>query len=296
MSKRIALAAAVVAGLCASSQAGWEYTAVTRGEGGPNSQVLGSTVKAWVSGPQARVEFTESGNPMMAAGTYVVSKDAGQTLYFVNPAGKAYSKWDMGGVAGVAGGAMKMMNMKISGAKVETLLEEDGGKILGYPTKHYRFRTSYATDMSFMGLTQSTKTTQEEDVWATAALNDEGLGFWMKKRDIQTGNEDLDQMMKATMEKVQGFPLKRIVATTTEDSTDNRQTVKMTAEVTALKPSNPAANLFEIPAGYQEAPLFPAAGMGAGQGGAGEAGAAGARGTAPDPALLRKMLEGVNRR
>jgi hypothetical protein len=291
MLKRIALVAALAAGLCAPSHAGWEYTAVTRGEGGPNSEMLGSAVKAWISGSQARVDFTESGNPMMAAGTYAVTKDAGKTLYLVNPAEKAYSTWDLEGMAGMAGGAMKMMNMKISGAKVETLLEEDGGKILGYPTKHYRFRTSYATEMNFMGMKQSTKTLQEEDVWATAALNDAALGFWMKKKDFQTGDEELDKMMKGTLDKVQGFPLKRVVATTTEDSAGTRQVVKMTAEVTALKESKPDAKLFEIPAGYQETPLFPAAAMGAGPGKTG-----GSKGTMPDPAMLKKMLEGVNRR
>lgn len=290
MFRKIALIA-VAAGLCATSHAGWEYTAVTRGEGGPNSRMLGSAVKAWIRGGQARVEFTESGNPMMAAGTYAVTPDAGQTLYLVNPSEKAYSKWDLKDMAGLAGGAMKMMNMKISGAKVETLLEEDGGKILGYPTTHYRFRTSYATEMNFMGMNQSTKTVQEEDVWATAALDDQALGFWMKKQDIRTGDEELDRMMKGTMDQVKGFPLRRTVATTTEDGAGTRQTVKMTAEVTALKESTPDAKLFEIPAGYREAPLFPAAGMGARPAGAG-AGPAGM----PDPALLKKMLEGVNRR
>ena len=93
-----------------SARAGWEYTAVTKAEGGKRSEMMGSTVKALVEGNQAKMEFVESGNPMMSAGSYLLLQDAGKRMLLVNPQEKTYTAWDMSGMMGMAGGVMSMMN------------------------------------------------------------------------------------------------------------------------------------------------------------------------------------------
>jgi hypothetical protein len=239
-----------------SSFAGWEYSATTRAEGSQHSEMMNNEMTSWVDGDKAKVEFVKSGSPLTPAGSFVITKDGGKMMYMVNPPNKTYSKWDVASMAGLAGGAMQMMNMKMSTPKVEKLLEEKGGKIAGFATTHYRFRTSYTMEMSFMGIQRSTATVTEEDVWSCAQLNDAGLTAWMNQQGTKTGNEQLDKLVKAEMEKVKGFPLKRVVTTTSKESNGEPQVMKMTTEVSAIKKSSPDAGLFEIPAGYKEAPMF----------------------------------------
>ena len=235
-----------------SARAGWEYTAKTKAEGGPQSAMLGQTVKALVAGDQARIEFIESGNPMMTAGSYLLIQGAGKNMVMVKPQEKTFTTWDMSSLMGLAGGVMGMMNMQIQDPKVEKLLEENGGQVLGYPTKHYRFRTSYTMTMNLMGMKQSTSSVQEEDVWVTAALKEAAFSFQALQQNLKTGNEQLDKLVAAQKGKAEGFPLKTISTHTTRDARGQEHVVKTTMEVTAIKSANPAASAFLVPDGYQE--------------------------------------------
>jgi hypothetical protein len=247
-----------------SSFAGWEYSSVTRAEGSKHSEMMNNQMSSWVDGDKAKIEFVKSGSPLTPVGSFVITKDGGQVMHMVNPQKKTYSKWDVSGLAGLAGGAMQMMNMKVSTPKVEKLLEEKGEKIAGYATTHYRFRTSYTMEMNFMGMQRSTSTVTEEDIWACPQLKDAGLTAWVNQQTSNTGNEELDKLVKAEMGKVKGFPLRRVMTTTTTESSNGEpQVMKLTTEVTAIKKASPAASLFELPAGYQETPMFsPTAGAG----------------------------------
>ncbi|MBN1673764.1 MAG: DUF4412 domain-containing protein [Kiritimatiellae bacterium] len=252
--------------VAATCRAGWEYTAVTQVQGqGRQAGQQGGKVQAWVAGDNARIAFIDSQNQMMKKGTYMVTRDAGKMVYLVDTEKKTYVKWDMKQMMGAAGGMMNMargmMQMKFSEPKVEKLLEEAGDKIVGYATTHYRFRTSYTMEMSFMGQGSSTTTIQEEDIWSTTALDEPGFGLWLKKEDMQTGDKELDALIKAQMEKVEGFPLRRKTVTRTRDNRGQENVTSMTMEVTELKKSEPAADLFEIPAGYRETSMFEAMGM-----------------------------------
>ena len=235
-----------------SARAGWEYTAVTKAEGGKHSEIMGNSIKALVEGDKAKVEFVESGNPMMSAGSYLLIQDAGKSMVLVNPQEKTYTTWNTSSMMGMAGGAMAMMNMQVQDPKVEKLLEENGGKLLDYPTTHYRFRTSYTMSMNFMGMKHSISTLQEEDLWATKALKDAAFSFSAIQNNMKTGNEQLDKLITAQKSKAEGFPLKMITTHTTKDSRGQEQVVKTTMEVTVLKSASPSAAQFRVPAGYQE--------------------------------------------
>ena len=256
MSKKMILVVFVVLCTALSSFAGWEYSAVTRAEGSQHSEMMNSQMTSWVDGDKAKIEFVKSGSPLTPAGSFMITKDGGKIMYMVNPQRKTYSKWDVAGMAGLAGGAMQMMNMKVSTPKVETLLDEKGEKIAGFATRHYRFRTSYTMEMNFMGIQRATSTVTEEDIWSCPDLKDAGLTAWMNQQGLKTGNEQLDKLVKAELEKVKGFPLKRVVATTTKESSGEPKVMKMTTEVVTIKKASPEAGLFELPAGYQEDPMF----------------------------------------
>jgi hypothetical protein len=260
----ITLALMVAAG---AAQAGTYYEAVTRGEGGRGAKMADSTVHAWIDGDNAKIQFVESENPIMGNGTYLITKDGGKTVYLVNPKEKTYATWDMDAMMNFAGGAMKMMNMKFSEPKVEELGHEAGAAILGMPTTHYSYRTSYTMSMSFMGMKNETRTVSEQQIWATPKLAAPAFGVWLRKTPPSFGgNEDLQKLVKAEMEKVHGIPLKVVTKTTsTNEKKGTSETSTTTMEVTKLDETSIPASTFEIPSGYKETQLFPG-GEGEGKG------------------------------
>jgi hypothetical protein len=252
----------------AAAWAGWEYAAVSRGEGSEQAAQANTTIKGWVEGDRAKIEFQASENPMMPAGTYLITSDGGRTLYMVNPEQKSYSKWDMDAMMGFAGGAMKMLGVAFSQPKIEKLAEEKGPSLFGLSTRYYRFRTTYTMTMNFMGMKRSTETTQEEETWATEQLADPGFKAWLNQKPAKTGNAELDKLMEAEIGKmVKGFPLKKITSVTQKDSDGKVQTQKATMEVTSLSKRDVPATAFELPQGYTEQPMFPGLASGAQEGG-----------------------------
>jgi hypothetical protein len=244
--------------VCVSAaSAGLYYEAVTTTQGKGQGDMGNMKVKAWVDGNSAKVEFADSKNEMMKKGTYLLTTDGGTTIYLVNPKEKTYSVWDMNAMMQFAGGAMGMMKMTITDPKVERLLEESGPAILGYPTTHYKSRTSYAMSVSVIGMKSQSTIVKEQETWATTALADAGFGIWLRNAP-KSGNEELDKLVEAEMGMVKGVPLKTVTVTTTTDTKRKKaETSTMTMEVTTLQAMDVAESNFAIPDGYEEVQLFP---------------------------------------
>jgi hypothetical protein len=246
------LAILAAMGVTGAAYAGWQFTTVNTTEGKTPNEKGPATVKMWAQGNAAKIETVDGAIAGMKTGAYMVTKDGGNTMFVVDPDKKTYMKWDMEGMMNMAGGAMKMMNMKFSNLKTEKLLEEAGETIEGFPTRHYRFRTSYDMEMAFMGMKQVSSVVQEQDIWATAKLTDAGMYAWFKKQAFNTGNEDLDKLIKAEREKVKGLALKTITKTTTSDSHGKERVSTSTSLVTDIKETALSPALFEIPSDYTE--------------------------------------------
>jgi hypothetical protein len=257
MTKRIALAVAVMLVLAAPSFAGVVYSAKTTGEGAKGAEMQSSTVRAWVSEGNAKVLFEASENPMTESGSYLITRDGGQTIYLVNPEDKTFAKWDLEAMMQLASGAMKMVNLKITDPKVEKLGESLGEPIIGVPTTHYKFRTSYGMQMKFFGMSQSNTIVQDEEIWSAPSLLDAGFGIWLRKSPPKTGDDQFDALMRSEMQKMNGFPLKRLTVTTTTDKNGKAQTTRTTMEVTEMQMVPIPASTFEIPPDYKETQLLP---------------------------------------
>jgi hypothetical protein len=257
MTKRIALAVAVMLMLAAPSFAGVVYSAKTTGEGAKGAEMQSSTVRAWVSEGNAKVLFEASENPMTESGSYLITRDGGQTIYLVNPEDKTFAKWDLEAMMQLASGAMKMVNLKITDPKVEKLGESLGEPIIGVPTTHYKFRTSYGMQMKFFGMSQSNTIVQDEEIWSAPSLLDAGFGIWLRKSPPKTGDDQFDALMRSEMQKMNGFPLKRLTVTTTTDKNGKAQTTRTTMEVTEMQMVPIPASTFEIPPDYKETQLLP---------------------------------------
>lgn len=245
----------------APSWAGIHYKAKTDTDSAAQKQAAGAagdiTVEGWVSGPSARVEFRESGNPMAKKGTYLLTKDGGKTLYLVNPEDKTYAEWDLQAMMGLVGGIMNgmgpLLKIQFSEPKVEKLLDEDGGTLLGLPTHHTRYRTSYTMTVKVFGMGNASDVVQEQDIWSTTKLQDAGLGAWLRSDPPRTGNAEFDKLLSKEAAKTEGFPLKMVTVSTTTSKKGEKNVTRQTMEVTELDANAtvPAAR-FEIPSGYEE--------------------------------------------
>lgn len=248
------LAAAALA--AAPAHAGLHFKTVTRVEPeGQKPQVI--QAEAWVDGGNARIELTESDNPVMPGGAYLLTKDGGENVVIVDPEEKTWARYDLEAMLGSLGNVMQSMgpvlDFDVSGIAVEKLLEEPGDTIHGLSTTHYRYRTTYTMTIKILGMQRASAVERVEDRWLTGALDEAALGVWLRKAP-RTGIEDLDKLIDAEMATVQGVALKSTDVTTTTGQKGKRSsTSRTTTEVTALEREVAVEpTRFEIPAGYTE--------------------------------------------
>lgn len=256
-----ALAGLVALGAAPAARAGLHYKAdtSTRPE---NGKAQMTKVEAWVDGPRAKVEFVESDQPMLEANDYLLTQDGGKTLYLVNPGEKTYARWDLEGMLATFGSVMEgmkgLVNLDFSDPKVEKLAEESGGTLLGYPTTHYRYRTSYTMTIKVLGMHRENTTETVQDLWTTDALGDSGLGIWLRKEPPATGNEQIDKLITSQMSQIQGFPLKtQSVSKTVGQKGKHETTTTQEMVVTQLDETGVPDSTFEIPKDYTETQMVP---------------------------------------
>lgn len=258
------LSAFLLAGLAAEARAGFHYKATTRTESTAGRGMGDVKVEGWVEGDKAKVEFRESGNPVFPKGGYLITKDGGQSMFLVDPSEKTYMRFDLRAMMGAAGGMMEgmgpLLKFDVSNPKVEKLGEEDGGQILGYPTRRHRYRTSYSMTVKVFGMGRAQAIVSEDDVWMTDKLSDKAFGVWLRAEPLRTGNAQLDKLIDAETSKAQGFALKRVMTQTATDKGGKATKTTTTMTVDLLESANPPASAFEIPAGYEETEM-PLAGM-----------------------------------
>jgi len=251
----------LTAAAAAPALAGIEMTAVTKVEGGREASMGNMVMNAQAEGEQARIEFTETKNPIFTQGSYMLVNAKGE-MVIVNPEKKTYAKLDLAAMMEGLGGAMDAMakagfKMEFKDPKVEKLLEEPGGEILGYPTTHYRWHTTYTMVMHIpvMG-DRSYPGDSVEDVWTTTALN---LPAQTVKAFQSMGQNQFSGEMKKMIDtakvKMTGFQLKRIVVAKGQGGKGS-QTTTTTTEVTKLQKADIPASRFVIPAGYTETDMM----------------------------------------
>jgi hypothetical protein len=246
--------------------AGHYYEAVTSHQmedaKGPDTM----TVKAWVDGDNARIEFvTSEKKGWMANGNYLVTTDAGENVYLVDPKEETYARFSFEEMMATLGQAMSMMEqmggmmkLEFTDVSTEKLLEEPGGSILGHPTTHLRYQTSYTMVMNMMGIKQQNRTEMIQDLWMTDELEARGFGVWLRPdRGLQTGNEGLDELMDQEMSKVTGFPLKTSTRSTVTNKKGESQTSSSLTEVTVLREESIDGDVFSWPPSYTETQLLP---------------------------------------
>jgi len=244
--------------LAAPAFAAVYYEATTTDEGGPQEdepQVV--KMRAWVDGPRMKIEYVE-GTRELPSGSYLLTQDGGETVYFVNPQKRGYARWDVDEVIDrvaklVNGGGL--VKAQVSDVVDKTVLEEAGDPILGLPTVHRRRESGYTVEYSVMGIHKEQRKETVRDTWVTDEVDQSGFDALLRPRNIDTGNVDLDRALSAELGRAEGFTLRSVSVTTTRDGKGNERVRHSTTEVTALREQPVDASAFELPAGFEERPI-----------------------------------------
>ena len=162
------LSLALWAALAIPAHAGLSFTQEIRGEGDA-AKFQNMTMHSWIDAGGAKMEIVSSGNPILTQGSYLLVRPDDDAMLIVNPKEKTYAAFDIGQMMGSMGqmmGGEGGIKMSFSDPVVEKLVEEDGGLLLGKPTRHFRWRTRYTMTMSMpMGMGMQIATDQTQDVW-----------------------------------------------------------------------------------------------------------------------------------
>lgn len=242
--------------LCVSVlHAGVTYTAVTQVRDARGRAQSVSEMQVTVDGAKARIDFSKDSGPVPRGG-YILTRNAGRTVYMVNPSEQTYMKWDINKLAGMAGNIMEMsgglLDMSVTDRQSEKLVDEKGPAILGVPTRHYKFRTRYTMAMHVMGFQQKTDIETAQEIWAGQDIADDAAALWKQVISFKSGIGEVDKLIASEIGKIKGLPMKTIVKSTSTDQRGRTESTTTITAVTAIKKVNPPAARFKIPAGFRE--------------------------------------------
>lgn len=212
------------------------------------------TARATIDGPRSRVDFI--GGTTYPPGTFVISNDGAQRLFFVDPTKRWYTEFNAGGVATALGAS----NIRIRNLKPTLVVHEDKPVILGIETEHATLKLAYDITVTRKGIPISSHVETLIESWMAAKYGDaiENSTFSISR----TGNAEIDQLIQEETSRLKGLPLRQTVTTRTTFSlpprnselkvTPTRTTIRE-IRVTSIRELAADASLFTIPAGYRRA-------------------------------------------
>ena len=236
--------------LSATAHAGVVYSAKTKSTTGDATST--TWVRGYLQGPNARLDFLQQSS--IAPGTYVLTRDGGKSFVQVDPEQKTYTSWQGPQSNLTVTAEAKAAKTSVTDPKIEKLLDEDGGLILGMPTRHVKYRTTYSFTITLLH-SHTTHMLSEDDIWITQQIKDPALKQWLS---AETG-DGADALTRSELAKINGIPLKRVTKLTSIEEDGESEDTNTEMNVTEIAERNLPASTFAIPAGYKkrEAPVQP---------------------------------------
>lgn len=248
----------VLAGVQIAGADSYYYESVTTTWGENQRKEQQSLMRGWVDGPRVRIEFPQgSQGGRVGEGAYMVTTDAGATVYMVDPKQKTYYTFDVGSLmASLEVMSAGMFDIEIRDFSSEKLLEEAGGSVMGHDSTHYKVRTRFTMEMNAMGMRRVSTMDSTQDIWMTRDLSSEAWGMWLKMLPSGGDSEKFVEWAKESG-MTNGFPLKSSTTTIITNRKGKSQSTRSEMEVTVLREEAIAASVFEIPPDYTEALVIP---------------------------------------
>lgn len=231
--------------LSATAHAGVVFSAKTKSTTGDATST--TWVRGYLQGSNARLEFLQQSS--IAPGTYVLTRDGGKTFIQIDPEHKSYTNWQGPQTDVALTAEAKAVKTSVTDPKVEKLLDEDGGLILGMSTRHVRYRTTYSFTIKLLH-SHTTHMVGEDDIWITQQIKDPALKQWLT---AETG-EQADALTRSELAKINGVPLKRVTKLTSIEEDGESEDTNTEMNVTEIAERNLPESTFAIPAGFKKRP------------------------------------------
>lgn len=203
-----------------------------------------------------RVEFKESGNPLISDESVIISKDL-KTIYLLNTKDKTYSELNfeelMQSIGGITG---SILNLEIENPKVEVKNGTENKTILGYPCKHIIMETSYDMKMKVLFIKSKQKVHYISECWVAPTFP-LILKDWYQERSFKTGIPELDKLIEMETSEIKGMVLKIKRITETKNEKGEITKVYDESEITKIEEKDFPLNYFEIPKDYKKIEFFP---------------------------------------
>jgi hypothetical protein len=248
----------VLAGVQVAGAGSYYYESITTTRGEKQKKGERDLMRGWVDGSMVRLEFPQGGQGgRVGEGAYMLTTDAGATVYMVDPKQKTYFKFDMaslmGSIEAMSGG---MFAIEFRDFSSEKLLEEAGGSVLGYETTHFKVRTQFTMEMNAMGMQRVSTMDTTQEVWMTRELSSEAWSMWLK---MMPSGGAVEKFTEWAVESglTESFPLRSTATTIMTNRKGKSQTTTSDMEVTVLRVEPIAASVFEIPPGFTETAVIP---------------------------------------
>jgi len=255
------LAACLALGLALASPAlaaSYYYEATTTESGGKSDGPVLTRMRAWVDGSCAKIEVIEGPKSGLPVGSFLVTRDGGETVFFVNPKKEAFARWELDATLRDVADRLNgdgFIKLELSDVTDQPLLDEPGETLLGRATVHKRWKSGYTIKYGALGMARQRRDETVRDVWVSDAIAVAGFDSLLSPRRVQTGNELLDKALVAKLGNIQGFTLKSASVTTTRDDKGREETRRSSTAVTLLREEASTADRFEIPGTYTERPF-----------------------------------------
>jgi hypothetical protein len=246
----VAAAAAAAPSRAAAPLAAISFTVTTRSESSltKSASMADTTVKGFAAGDLARIEFTQSRNPLAPKGSFLLTLDGGKTVRLADPRAKSCRPWSPSGPAAGKSTVGSAVATRFENVSVARTLDEAGPGIAGLPTRHFRFTIAYDSIVDVMGTVRRSHTEKVADVWAAPELSAAGVSVWLRALPAPTGDADLDRKIKGAMAGLPGTPVKTVTTATVRDDTGFEQKTTTTVELTRLARTRVPASAFAVPA------------------------------------------------
>lgn len=237
---------------CASADAAlrYEYREDVIAENSIDTKKM--TARAVLDGDRGRIDVL-SGN-RYAPGSFIL-RDGDVRLFFVFPDRKQYNEIP------IQKGPNRETANKVTITNPQISFEElaDGPVIAGYPTRHYRLKTSYEMSMKFGTVVVRQKVEATVDKWTTTAF-DAAIAKYQDDSELGTGNSEVDLLIQTEASKFKGLALKMrsVVKTTPEQRMQgsklnlpsSRQRIRE-MEVSKIEEVKVSPDIFTIPADFK---------------------------------------------
>ena len=225
----------------------------------------GMTAEVWIDQEKGRIEIRSSANPILPAGSYIVTQDGGRTFFLVDPEAETYSRFDVNAMLGAAGAMLDslggVVDFEFSQPQIEVLDEGAGDEVLGMSTRYLKQRVTYDMTIKVLGMKRSQQAESTTEMWIADIDSEHRIGMWLRTEPPRTGNAQLDEVIAAQSDFPEGVPLRTRTTTVSRQmnrkgEVKNESTSVVEMRVTSFEEVDTSGIDYSVPAGFAEVPMM----------------------------------------